>query len=759
MLYFSGLPAQAQYGGGTGMADDPFLIYTAEQMNSIGLHEEDWDKHFKLMADIDLAGFTGTDFNMIGSWPDWYDAEPFIGVFDGNGHTISNFSYTSTDSDAIGLFRRFSGTIKDLGLINPNVNAGTYDYVGSLVAHVWLGTINNCYAQGGSVSGDAVIGGLVGLNDGTITNCYSNSSVSGHNWIGGLGGANRDTVTRCHVNDGSIAGEQMVGGLMGRNEGVITNCYATGSISRGTEGQVGGLVGLNWEGTITNCYATTSALVTGLFVGGLVGNNKATIIDCYAAGGVTGRNHIAGLVGENAGTITTCYATGGVGVPGGSGNAPYIGGLVGSKEEGSVVDHSFWDTQTSGQLNSNGGTGKSTVEMKMADTFVSAGWDFDTPIWKIDEGVDYPKLWWEQQPSEYGGGSGTAEDPFLIHTAQQMNTIGAYSNDWDKHFKLMADIDLRTFTGTDFNIIGYYISDDDKKPFAGVFDGNDHTISNFAYSSADRDFAGLFGYIESPNTEIKDLGLIDPNLDTNGWFVGSLVGYNLGGNINGCYTQGGTVSGAVRVGGLVGLNDGTINDCYSTCSVFGGGDVAGMVGLNTSTLTMCYSQGSVSGITNVAGLVGQNDGTIIACYATGSVTGSVQTAGGLVGFNENGNISDCYATGNVEGDLLVGGLAGWNFGIITRCYSIGSVTGNREVGGLVGLNQNTVTLSCWNVSTSGQTTSSGGAGLTTSEMQIESIFTNSGWDFMDEAENGTEDIWWIIEGQDYPRLWWETDNN
>ena len=57
MLYFSGLTAQAQYGGGSGEPNDPSLIYTAEQMNEIGLHEEDWDKHFRLMADIDLSDF------------------------------------------------------------------------------------------------------------------------------------------------------------------------------------------------------------------------------------------------------------------------------------------------------------------------------------------------------------------------------------------------------------------------------------------------------------------------------------------------------------------------------------------------------------------------------------------------------------------------------------------------------------------------------------------------------------------------------
>ena len=63
--------------------------------------------------------------------------------------------------------------------------------------------------------------------------------------------------------------------------------------------------------------------------------------------------------------------------------------------------------------------------------------------------------------------------------------------------------------------------------------------------------------------------------------------------------------------------------------------------------------------------------------------------------------------------------------------------------------------SFWDIETSGQTISSGGTGLTTAEMQTESTFTDAGWDFVGETANGTEDIWWILEGQDYPRLWWE----
>jgi len=57
--------------------------------------------------------------------------------------------------------------------------------------------------------------------------------------------------------------------------------------------------------------------------------------------------------------------------------------------------------------------------------------------------------------------------------------------------------------------------------------------------------------------------------------------------------------------------------------------------------------------------------------------------------------------------------------------------------------------------TSGQTTSDGGTGLITTEMHKATIFMEAGWDFMDETANGTEDIWWIDEENDYPRLWWE----
>ena len=107
--------------------------------------------------------------------------------------------------------------------------------------------------------------------------------------------------------------------------------------------------------------------------------------------------------------------------------------------------------------------------------------------------------------AKYGGGTGEPNDPYQIWDANHMQAIGTDPCDWDKHFVLMADIDLSQFDGSDgrekFNIIG----NDWDDSFVGVFDGNDHAISGFSYYSNDRDYLGLFGYVSGPNAKIKNL--------------------------------------------------------------------------------------------------------------------------------------------------------------------------------------------------------------------------------------------------------------
>ncbi len=750
-----GSPAQAKYGGGTGEPNEPYLIYTAEQMNEIGLHEEDWDKHFKLMANINLSLYTGTDFNIIGT-----GNSPFTGVFDGNGHTISNFTWSSANGSYVyvGLFAYVAdpnAEIKNLGLIDPNIVAGTLDRVGSsLVGNLADGILTNCYVKGGSVSGGSYVGGLVGRNRGTIVSCYSTSIVTGNYDTGGLAGQSGGTITNCYTT-GSVISDLWGGGLVGDNDGNLTSCYSTGSVvgnedigglvgcNSGTitscrsaakvtgKDNSGGLVGYNVYaiprlgppiiGTITSCYSASD--VTGRDkVGGLVGYSGGVITNCHASGSVIGEARVGGLIGNNGGTLTNCYSAGNV-----AGNE-YTGGLVGDGSRSRIFE-SFWDIETSGQPDSAGGEGKTTAQMQMASTFYS--WDScgNVATWTIDEGNDYPRLSWENKAgeaivaislSDFLEGNGTENGPYLIHTAQELNLIGLGVCDRDKHFKLMADIDLARYAGEQFNIIGNYW----QSPFMGIFDGNGHTIANFSYTCMNRDYVGLFGYVDDPNAEIKNLTLIRTSINIRaGHYVGPLVGYLACGTVTNCCVETCIVSGSNGVGSLVGYND-------------------------AGTIANCCAAGTVVGDHSVGGLLGSNSGVIMHCYSTGTVAG-YSSAGGLIGYNlGGGTVVNCHSAGVVAGEKETGGLAGGNLGIVINCYSSSPVIGS-EVGGLVGSGRaNNVIGSFWDIEASGQLDSAGGTGKTMAQMQTADTFFSWG-------ACGNEGVWTIDEGNDYPRLWWE----
>jgi len=337
-LCFFCIAAQAQYGGGTGTQNDPYLIRTAEQMNAIGTRSGDWYKHFQLRADIDLSEYTGTAYNIIGT-----DREnSFGGIFDGNDHTISNLSLRSTHQWYTGLFGCVSGQIKNLGLIDPDIFA-LGGRVGTLAGDLEQGSATNCYVKGVSISGDRYVGGLVGSTSGRIVYCYSTGSVTGNSYVGGLVGLVSDATVNACYSKASVTGNLEVGGLAGmttNEESVISNCYATGSVKGGTYS--GGLVGQIERGRTYNCYST---------------------------GSVSGNQYVGGFTG-------------------------YIRVL------GSAI-HCFWDTQTSGWSTSPGDeTGKTTVEMQTITTFSDAGWDF-RDIWTICDGMNYPVLLWQIPAADF----------------------------------------------------------------------------------------------------------------------------------------------------------------------------------------------------------------------------------------------------------------------------------------------------------------------------------------------------------------------
>jgi hypothetical protein len=282
----------ATYSGGTGEPSNPYRIATANDLNDIGNHPEDWGSHFVMMNDVNLVDYNGTQFNIIGP----NSTTAFAGVFDGNGHSITNFSYQD-DSDYVGLFgcvNHANAVIKDLSLIEPNIVAGTGALVGGLAGVLDEGTISSCGVVGGSVVGSVKVGGLGGGNGGQVINCYSTCSVNGVQDCGGLVGGNFfGDVSNCYA-FGTVCGDIGVGGLVGYNNGHIIYSYSRGRVHG--EDFTGGLVGKDPDSDdlYTSCFwdSDVNPDVNGIGIGSdpnVVGKSTAemmiSIFESISAGG------------------------------------------------------------------------------------------------------------------------------------------------------------------------------------------------------------------------------------------------------------------------------------------------------------------------------------------------------------------------------------------------------------------------------------------------------------------------------------------
>jgi len=503
-IFLISRPAEAKYGGGSGEPNDPYLIYTAEQMNTIGTEPNDWDKHFKLMADIDLGAYTGTQFNIIGYYESYSNKKPFEGVFDGNNHSISNFTYSTSRGNRIGIFGYvFHGELLNVRLVDPNVIIDWGDYAGSLAGYVYGAKITNCSVEGGSVSGRENVGGLVGrLFSGEMSACSSTTSVSGEMGIGGLIGESRSTLTNCHT-AGDVSGTYRVGGLIGYSfeYNIVSASWAHSNVQG--ESGVGGLVGI-MEGSLQACYS--AGHVTGTSnCGGLVGNNKGKIFWCYAESTVVGVDSVGGLLGYNSGQIFSCYSTSVV-----TGQTD-VGGLVGQAWD-KRIQSCFWDVQASGMSTSAGGLACTTMQMKTASTF--RGWHSDG-YWTINEGMDYPRLFWETRagapllpdPSGLYTGSGEPDDPYLVWTPEEFVSIAYHREDWGKHFILMRDLDMSEIDSNEIMPIGDEITE-----FSGVFDGAGHVIFNYICQLEGLPYVGAFGVLVAPEPDPNGVVAVVKNL-------------------------------------------------------------------------------------------------------------------------------------------------------------------------------------------------------------------------------------------------------
>ncbi len=352
---------------------------------------------------------TGDGWNPIGYKSPHNVLFKFTGSFNGNNKTISNLYINRINKENIGLFGfiETDAVIFDLSLENINVIGKSY--VGGLVSDSG-GDILNCHVTGTVVGNDNDVGGVSGINYGTISDTYFTGSVNGNLRIGGLVGRNNlalyrigGTIVNSH-SDATVTGNSRVGGFVGSGAyGYISDCSSSGFVIGNND--VGGFVS---------------------FISGL-GDNYAEIHNSYSTGTVKGNNNVGGFIGYlDYGKISNSYSLNNV-VRKTNSSGTNVGGFVGrwdrypsfseeitnSYSIGSVVyegtenptnkgfigysntnnlgeNRNFWNITTSQQTtNTTGATGKTDSQMKQQSTFID--WDFNT-VWNIQEGVIYPYL-------------------------------------------------------------------------------------------------------------------------------------------------------------------------------------------------------------------------------------------------------------------------------------------------------------------------------------------------------------------------------
>ena len=422
---------------GSGKEDDPYLIYSAEDLQGASN-----SGYFKIMNDIDLSAWISENSPTTG-WPAIGRNSTVATYINGDGHTVTGL-WADTNDSYNGLFSNYSaGYIKNL---NVEVAAGRSvkgaDYTGILIGRIFNGQIINCSVKG-DVEGTLHVGGIAGYAEkSTLTSDQfeGNATTAADNaYIGGIAGQGKEvTMASCLV-DGEISAQgstSFVGGVYGKSdEGTIEKSRANVAVNAaGAGSMVGGFAGESGD-VITACFSLGNVTATGndAYTGGLIGNLTGSLTNSYSYAATTGTQFTAGLVGYASGTIDKCFAKGNVsGVMYGAGVVGELDGTgaaltksVAANNRLDLSAQTSWGCRVIGgfkngcpepelgsnlalstmQVSLNGVSQKKTddniegvavadADFMKTSTYSNLGWDMEK-TWCIDEGRMYPYLLWE----------------------------------------------------------------------------------------------------------------------------------------------------------------------------------------------------------------------------------------------------------------------------------------------------------------------------------------------------------------------------
>ena len=642
----------------------------------------------------------------------------YTGIFDGKGHSISGLYVNRDESDdvddrfkvGIGLFGYYSGLTRNLSVLDSYMRGKSS--VGGIIGYIGYnktGTVQNCYSAA-TVWGIDSIGGICGASGGIskIENCYNMGNICGKTEVGGICGDNYAIIKNCY-NVGSVKGEMKVGGITGANtkgdnvEEKITDCYNRGNVTG--DRNIGGISGYDYCSLVENCYS--QATVSGnTNVGGICGNGyKADFQNTYYdsnlyTGDAFGYSEDA-TIKQTEGKPSQAFESGEIAyllqadreepVWGQtlSGNDVQAYPVLGGAKVYQVTEYKgcIESTGIAGNAYNNANApvfgshvyenGFCTICSAYEPAVLTTGkYDIDANGEKTDSDEAYEignagQLYWFA-----GLVNGTLTDG----TAQNLKANVVLTADITVNEDLLTSIntddDGNVTNGSSFkawrpmgmadekgNLTGWY---------TGIFDGKGHSIS------------GLYANLYDAPVEDSDY---TSNKNCAGLF-GSHAGVTRNLGIMDSY-----IRGDMCVGGICAYNDaGTIQNCYSTATVYGESYLGGICGRSRSNsiIENCYNAGYVYGAArSIGGICGDNYSTIESCYNIGIIEGNFMVGGIVGGSSGSGNtiwIKDCYNRGNVIGDTKdIGGIGGYiGSSLVENCYSQATVSGNTNVGGICG---------------------------------------------------------------------------
>ncbi|MGL1934533.1 MAG: cadherin-like domain-containing protein [Fibrobacterales bacterium] len=556
-------------------------------------------------------------------------------------------------------------------------------------------------------------------------------------------------------------------GLFGKvEEANISNLGVVGDVSG--EDYVGILVGDLGEASIINHVFTVGKVAGESAVGGVTGRNNGSIYTSYSQASVIGEYSIGGLVGFNDDRVSQSYSSGFVKASG------FGGGLIGNNNRDGRVSSSYWSIDASGQSESDGGYGLTTLQMLDSNSF--RYWDFGDE-WEILQGESYPGL------------RSVDDKPFGIP-----DSYDSIPENLDFDQFLRNDLDVESGGAIDtVSKFAEYAHVNRSKDSVYIFyysgyetDNLDTIVTSVTYVAVPNDTIEIRTYDELKLIgnhigyplygRYKLLNTIDatPSKDENNG-----AGFNPIGSdtepFTGVFQGAGHViyglyinrPGTSNVGLFGVVKSGIINDLGVKGTIRGLNNVATIAGKisHLASITKSFGVGIINGRENTGGLIGHSvEGSLITkSYSSGQVIGWYRNVGGLVGeLGSSTVINNSYSTAGVAGGSEAGGLVGHTPNdeesyTIRNCYSAGIALSSEydidlgiDRGGVIWNGQivrrdpesPTIVGNYWNVRTLGRRTLYYGTPLSNERMKMSSSF--DGWDFTT--------IWEIQEGQTYPGL-------